>query len=80
MKPKEEFGIWFYERSTSFITHSKNPFTILELPKFIKRLKQELYQENKKVFEDMIEKYLINNNHRIHMTLKPKKNLAIEKN
>ena len=80
MKPKEEFGINILEKSFSFFTHSNNPFTLLELPNFVHNLKYELFTEKKKVFEELIVKYLLNNNHRVHMTLKPKKDIAIETN
>lgn len=80
LKPKEDFGINFYEQSVAFFTHSQEPFSVFDLPNFCNRLSKEIFVEKKKVFEELIEKYLINNNHRVHITLKPNKNLAIENN
>ena len=80
MKPKENFGISIYEKSCAYFTHSSNVFTVLQLPEFIARLKRELFIEKKKVFEELITICLLDNNHRVHMTLKPKKSLTQDQN
>ncbi|MFW6285822.1 MAG: insulinase family protein [Nanoarchaeota archaeon] len=62
------FGTWLYD---------EDPIIKLKYKKEMEQIKK-LSKDN--YFENLIDKYLINNNHRLSLTLKPNPNLNIDKN
>jgi Zn-dependent M16 (insulinase) family peptidase len=77
-KPRNDFAINFFNTSCGFITHSDYPFNILHVNEYAMRLKQELNQAP--VFQTMVQNYLLQNNHRLKLILRPKDTLASELN
>jgi len=78
-KPRDDFAINLLNQSFGFITHSDYPFTLLHVNEFCDRLRGEL-ASGKPVFQSLIRKYLLENQHRLKLILKPKHDLLSEIN
>ncbi len=77
-RPRDDFAINLINQSFGFITHSDYPFTLLHVNEFCEKLKNEL--KTKPVFEILVKKYLLENQHRLKLILKPKHDLLSEIN
>jgi Zn-dependent M16 (insulinase) family peptidase len=60
-KPRNDFAVNMFNQASGFLTHSENPFSLLYVNEYSKRIRNELTKE--KVFEDLVKKYILNNNH-----------------
>jgi presequence protease len=77
-RPRDDFAINLINQSFGFITHSDYPFVLLHVNEFCEKLRNELKTES--VFQTLVKKYLLENNHRLKLILKPKHNLIQELN
>jgi Zn-dependent M16 (insulinase) family peptidase len=65
-----EVGVNIGSIVTQYWAHGVSPIAVLKLSEYLDRLRREL-ASGRKVFQDLIEKYLINNQHRLTLTMKP---------
>jgi presequence protease len=79
IKPKDDFGVNFLNQSSGFFTHSNYPFPMLQVNEFSAKLKREL-KSDPNVFQNLVKKYLIENNHRLKLILRPKDDLLAKLN
>jgi len=77
-KPRDDFAINLINQSFGFITHSDYPFTLLHVNEFCEKLRNEL--KSQPVFQTLVKKYLLENQHRLKLILKPKHDLLSELN
>lgn len=78
-RPRDDFAINLLNQSFGFITHSDYPFTLLHVNEFCDKLRNEL-ATGKPVFQILIKKYLLENQHRLKLILKPKHDLLSDIN
>lgn len=78
-RPRDDFAINLLNQSFGFLTHSDNPFALLHVNEFCDKLRGEL-AARKPVFQTLIRKYLLENQHRLKLILKPKHDLLSEIN
>ena len=78
-KPRDDFGVNFLGQSAFFLTHSNYPFSLLHINEYSNKLKNQL-KNGEKVFEGLINKYFLKNNHVLKLILQPDENLANKKN
>jgi len=74
-KPRDDFGVNFLSQSAAFLTHSNYPFSLLHINEYTAKLKSQL-KKGDKVFESLINKYILKNNHMLKLILRPDENLV----
>jgi Zn-dependent M16 (insulinase) family peptidase len=72
------FGLQIILSAISACTHYSDPVGLLDLDPELEKLRSKA--QSKTFVKELIEKYLINNNHRVTLTLKPDANLEAAKN
>lgn len=60
-KPRNDFAVNLFNQASGLLTHSDNPFSLLYVNDFSKKIRNELTKE--KVFEKLVKQYLLTNNH-----------------
>jgi Zn-dependent M16 (insulinase) family peptidase len=72
------FGLQIILSAISAVTHFSDPVGLLDLDPELDKLRKKA--ESKTFVKELIEKYLINNNHRVTLTFKPNSELESIKN
>ena len=60
-KPRNDFAINLFNQASGLLTHSDNPFSLLYVNDFSKKIRNEL--KNTKIFENLVKQYMLSNKH-----------------
>jgi Zn-dependent M16 (insulinase) family peptidase len=61
-KPRNDFAINLFNQASGLLTHADNPFSLLHVNDFSKKIRNELLSKEK-VFEKLVKEFMLTNNH-----------------